>query len=75
MHNNKMCALLQKSVCIFIQKVCIPFSLDIQSHTYKVSLRFRPSNIKMLSTRLGSTYRVENHCVLLCITLYYCVIL
>ena len=40
LYNNKMCALLQK--------VRIQFFL----HTYRDLLRFRPSNIKMLSTRL-----------------------
>ena len=46
LYDNKMYALLQK-VCVFLyKKVCILFF----KHTYKVLLRFRPSNIKMLST-------------------------
>ena len=47
-YNNKMRVLL-KIVCVFYTKTVYTI---LFSYTYKVLLRFRPSNIKMLSTRL-----------------------
>ena len=49
MHFYKKCVhLYNNKMCVLLQKVCIQFF----KHTYKVLVRFRPSNIKMLSTRL-----------------------
>ena len=58
-HFYKNCVYFTTTQCLLCYKnVCVLFF----KHTYKVVLRFRPSNIKMLSTRLIYIYMcVYNH--------------